>query len=85
MSETWKYFSQQTKAYSKSSRYLNLPWSETACAVAVNKEGWMMNNFTDLFEKTNNILADLGQANDDIVGVDVAERGMVTALTPYLV
>lgn len=60
----------------------SLEW-DSMCSSS--KQRAMDDSFTDLFEKTNNILNDLGQANDDIVGVDVAERGVVTALTPYLV
>lgn len=40
---------------------------------------------TDLLEQSDDILADLGQTEDDIVGVDVAESGMVTTFSPRLV
>ena len=41
--------------------------------------------FTDLLEQTDDILADLGQTDNNIVGVDLAQGGMVPALTPRLV
>lgn len=40
---------------------------------------------THLLEQADDIFADLHQAHDDVVGVDVAERGMITALPPHLV
>lgn len=39
---------------------------------------------THLFEESDDILADLGEANDDIVHEDVIEGGMVSALPPGL-
>ncbi len=50
--------------------------------VVVNKKGRIL---TDLLEQADDVLADLGQADDDIVGVQVAEGGVVTALSPRLV
>lgn len=44
----------------------------------------IVNGPTDLLEEADDVLADLGQAHDDIVGVDVAEGGMVSALSPRL-
>ena len=38
-----------------------------------------------LLEEPDDVLADLGQAHDDVVGVDVVERGVVAALAPRLV
>ena len=38
-----------------------------------------------LLEEPDDVLADLGQADDDVVGVDVVEGGVVTALTSCLV
>lgn len=38
-----------------------------------------------LFEEPDDILTDLRQAHDDIVGEDVIEGGMITALPPRLV
>lgn len=40
---------------------------------------------THLLEQADDIVADLHQAHNDVVGVDVAERGMITALPPHLV
>lgn len=39
----------------------------------------------DLLEQADHVLTDLGQANNDIVGVDVTEGGMVTTLSPRLI
>lgn len=41
--------------------------------------------FTDLLKEADDVLADLGQTHDDVVGVDVAEGGVVSALAPRLV
>ena len=40
---------------------------------------------SDLLEQADDVLADLCKAEDDVVSVDVAEGGMVTALSPRLV
>ena len=40
---------------------------------------------TDLLEEADDVLADLGEADDDIVGVDVVEGGVVPAFPPGLV
>lgn len=40
---------------------------------------------THLFEESDDILADLGEADNDIVHEDVVEGGMVSALPPGLV
>lgn len=42
-------------------------------------------NLTDLLKQANDVLADLSQTHNDVVGVDVAEGGMVSALTPRLI
>ena len=38
-----------------------------------------------LFEKPCGVLADLHEPHDDVVEVDVAERGVILALPPHLV
>lgn len=38
-----------------------------------------------LFEESDDILTDLGEADDDIVHEDVIEGGMVSALPPGLI
>lgn len=40
---------------------------------------------SDLFEESGDILAHMCQADNDIVVVDVAESGVVSALSPGLV
>lgn len=40
---------------------------------------------THLFEESDDILTDLGEADNDIVHEDVVEGGMVSALPPGLV
>lgn len=40
---------------------------------------------TDLLEQADDVLADLGQTEDYIIGVDVTQGGVVTALTSGLV
>lgn len=40
---------------------------------------------THLLKQADDIFADLRQAHDDVVGVDVAECGVITALPPHLV
>lgn len=40
---------------------------------------------TDLFEEPDDIIADLSQANDDVVDVDVIKRGMISAFSSSLV
>lgn len=40
---------------------------------------------TDLLEEPDDVLADLGETHDDVVGVDVVERGVVAALPARLV
>lgn len=40
---------------------------------------------SDLFEESDDIFAYVRQADNDVVVVDVAERGVVAALTPRLV
>lgn len=41
-------------------------------------------DLADLLEEADDVLADLRQAYNDIVGVDVAEGGVVAALPPRL-
>lgn len=43
------------------------------------------NSNSDLFEKSDDILAHMSQTDNDIVVVDVAESGVVSALPPGLV
>lgn len=52
--------------------------------VVVKKRG-KDDSLTDFFEQAEDVLTDLGQTEDHIVGVEVAEGGMVTALSPRLV
>lgn len=40
---------------------------------------------TDLFKEANDIIADLCQADNDVVDVDVVERGVVSAFSSCLV
>lgn len=40
---------------------------------------------TDLFEEPDDILADLSQANDDIVDVDVIKSGVISTFSSSLV
>lgn len=42
-------------------------------------------SLTDLLKQADDILTDLSQADYDVVGVDVAEGGVVAALSPRLV
>lgn len=39
----------------------------------------------DLFEKSDDILSDVCQADNDVIVVEVAEGSMVSALSPRLV
>lgn len=39
----------------------------------------------DLFEEPDDVLADLCQANDDIVDVDIVKCGMISAFSSSLV
>lgn len=41
-------------------------------------------DLADLLKEADDVLADLRQADNDIVGVDVAEGGVVPALPPRL-
>lgn len=52
------------------------PWALRALA--------RLNSSSDLFEEPDDILAHVRQADNDIVVVDVAERGVVSALPPRL-
>lgn len=45
----------------------------------------MDDRLTDLLEQADDVLADLGQADDHVVGVEVAEGGVVPAFSPRLV
>lgn len=40
---------------------------------------------TDLFKEANDVLADLRQADDDVVDVDVVECGVVAAFSASLI
>lgn len=52
------------------------PWALRALA--------RLNSSSDLFEEPDDILAYVRQAHNDVVVVDVAERGVVSALPPRL-
>lgn len=46
--------------------------------------GRPFNSSSDLFEESDDILAHVRQTDNDVVVVDVAERGVVSALPPGL-
>jgi len=58
-----------------------------ASSVAATSSGlWHpLRSSSDLFEESDDIFAYVRQADNDVVVVDVAERGVVAALAPRLV
>lgn len=56
--------------------------SVTACVSG--GPGRPFNSSSDLFEESDDILAHVRQTDNDVVVVDVAERGVVSALPPGL-
>lgn len=55
----------------------------TVCTLEARPHSF--NSDSDLFEKPDDILAHVRQADNDVVVVDVAESGVVFALTPGLI